>query len=250
MIWATGVARANSGWLVYELRFTVDAASSVNFDFYDGAYAVVPVTGGRASLVLTSETGERVFAVAAEAARVFAAATPETTRTVLSAVALNGSAQACYTASGEVQRTLNLPSSQGVRAFRVAGELRGHLLASDDDSEIALLPPAGQVGMVGAAVVTGTLREDLSYNASQFGSLAEAVDYVTGLLERYGYKAESSVVATSPGVTLEAGLDEEAGVKAPGDGAEATLFPPGSGVMLGSEPNRSQPAPAQSRSNR
>ena len=241
---ATGAARANSGWLVYELQFTVDADSSMNFDFYEGAYAVAPVTGGRASLVLTSQTDGRVFAVAPEAARVFAAATLESTRTVLSAVALNGSAQACYAASGEVTQTLNLPSPQGVRAFRVAGELRGHLLASDDDSEIAILPPQGQVGMVGAATVTGKLREDLSYNASQFATLAEAVDYVTGLLERYGYQAEATLVTTGQAGTIEGGMEAGAVVEESDEGAEATLFPPGSGVMVNHDIASPNPQPA------
>ncbi len=240
---AAGAVQAGSGWLVYELRFTTDSQASVNFDFYEGAYAVVPVTGGRASLVLTSESGGRVFAVAADAARVFAAATLKTTRTVLSAVALNGSAQACYTVSGEVAQTLSLPGPQGVRAYRVAGELSGQLVASDDDSEVAVLPPQGQVGMVGFASVAGRLREDLSYNASQFATLPEAVTYVTGLLERYGYQPEATTVTTPQAATLEAGVEADEGT----GGAEATLFPPGSGVMPDDAPAPSEARPVKPR---
>ena len=213
--WLTLASQASaveSGWLVYELKMTPDAQASLNFQFYNGAYVVAPVHGGVASLVLTSEDGGRHYAVAQEAARIFTAANASMLKTVLSALALNGSAQACYMAAGEVNQTVTLPGAQGLRSFRAAKTLHGTLIATDDDSETATLPADGSVGMVGSAVIEGSLREDLTYNASKFATQKDALLYLVGLLERYGY-------------TTEGGM---AGDTAAPEGADASLFPAGS----------------------
>lgn len=211
---------ADSGWLVYELKFTPDVVGSVNFQFYTGAYVVTPVVGGPSSLILTTEEGGRVYTIAEKAARVFSAAGPATRKTVLSAVALNGTAQASYLATGEINHTLSLPGEKGLRAYRVAGTLRGTLIASDDDSEVRALPKDGTLGMVGSAIIEGRLREDLTHNASQYATQPDAVLYLASLLERYGYLAEGSQAATT--TTIEGAPAVE--------GVDASLFPAGSAV--------------------
>lgn len=212
---------ADSGWLVYELKFTPDTAENINFHFYSGAYVVAPVVGGPSSLILTTEDGGRVYTVADNAARVFTAAGPVARKTVLSAVALNGSAQACYTAAGAVNHTLSLPGPKGLRSFRVAGSLRGTLIASDDDSNARSLPADGTLGMVGTAVIEGRLREDLTYNASQHASQADAVLYLAGLLDRYGYSEEGARPAAAATI-------EGAPMTPAPEGADPSLFPAGS----------------------
>lgn len=209
---------ADTGWLVYELKFTPDVVGSLNFQFYTGAYVVTPVVGGASSLILTTEEGSRLYTIADKAARVFTAAGPNTRKTVLSAVALNGTAQASYLATGDINHTLSLPGPKGLRSFRVAGSLRGTLIASDDDSEVRTLPKDGTLGMVGSAIIEGRLREDLTYNASQHATQPDAVLYLAGLLERYGYLAEGSSAAT----TLEGSPAVE--------GVDASLFPADSAV--------------------
>ncbi len=211
---------ADSGWLVYELKFTPDVVGSVNFQFYTGAYVVTPVVGGPSSLILTTEEGGRVYTIAEKAARVFSAAGPATRKTVLSAVALNGTAQASYLATGEINHTLSLPGEKGLRSYRVAGTLHGTLIASDDDSEVRALPKDGTLGMGGSAIIEGRLREDLTHNASQYATQPDAVLYLASLLERYGYLAEGSQAAAT--TTIEGAPAAE--------GVDASLFPAGSAV--------------------
>lgn len=214
-----GAVSARAGWAVYELKFVPDEESSLNFHFYSGAYVVAPLTGGKASIVLTTETDGRFYAVTEEAARVFTAANAGKRRTVLSALALNGSAQAAYTASGLVNHTISVPGPQGLRSYRVAGTLKGLLVASDDDAEAAELAADGSVGMVGTAKIEGKLRDDLSYNASHFATQADVVLYLIGLLEHYGYSADGEQPEPAAPQTIEGQPVEEGG-------ADPALFPP------------------------
>ncbi len=212
---------AQAGWAVYELKFVPQADSSLNFHFYSGAYIVAPVTGGPASIVLTTETEGRFYALSEQGARVFTAANGSKKRTVLSALALNGSAQAAYTASGMVNHTLSVPGPQGMRSYRVAGAIQGLLVASDDDSEAAGIAEDGSVGMVGTAKIEGKLRDDLSYNASHFATQTDAVLYLIGLLEHYGYAADGAETEPAAPVTVEGAPAVEVE-----GGADPALFPP------------------------
>jgi hypothetical protein len=213
----TCLSASEPGWLVYELKFKPDAIENLNFQFYTGAYVVSPITGGPSSLILTSEDNGRVYTLATNAARIFTVASPASRKTVLSAVALNGSAQASYMATGEVNKTVSLPGPKGIRSFRVAANLRGMLMANDDDSEARTISPDGTLGMVGSAQIEGIIREDLTYNASQHATQSDAVLYLAGLLERYGYTDE---MAPTVPVTIEGGT--------PLEGTDASLFPDGS----------------------
>lgn len=223
-----GALPASAGWAVYELKFVPDEENNLNFHFYSGAYVVAPLTGGPASIVLTTEADGRFYAVSEEAARVFTAANAGKRRTVLSALALNGSAQAAYTASGLVNHTISVPGPQGLRSYRVAGALKGTLVASDDDSEAAGIAADGSVGMVGAAKIEGKLRDDLSYNASHFATQADVVLYLVGLLEHYGYTADGAQPESEPAPATVEG-SPAAPVEnspAPEGGADPALFPP------------------------
>lgn len=217
---SASASASEHGWLVYELKFTPDVVGNLNFQFYSGAYIVAPVIGGPSSLILTTEEHGRLYTVAPNAARIFTVASPASRKTVLSAVALNGSAQASYMATGDIDKTVSLPGAKGVRSFRVAAGLRGTLIANDDDSEARAVSPDGTLGMVGSAIIEGTLRDDLTYNASQHATQDDAILYLSGLLERYGYVAEGEQAATQK--TIEG--------SSPLDGTDASLFPPNSAV--------------------
>jgi len=233
---AASAPSALASWLVYELKFKPLEDVSLNYSFYTGAYIVTPLAGGPASIILTTEQDGRFYAVSQESARFFTAANPAARKAVLSALAINGSAQAFYTASGPINQTLSLPGPKGLRSYRVAAKLKGLLVASDDDSEAAALPTDGSVGMVGSSEITGHLRDDLTQNANQFASQTDIVLYLVGLLERYGYQPDTPPAESSiEGGTLPLIVDPEA--------ASAALFPPGSGVDPEAVPD---PAPAAS----
>lgn len=169
----------------------------MNFSFYTGAYVIAPASGGLSSIVLTTEEGGAHFAVSENGARFFVAASGTETKAVLSAVASNGSAQAFYLADGNLNHTLSMAGLSGdMRSWRVAADLEGSLLASDDEAGLGPAPD-GSLGMVGRASITGRIREDLSANATAgCDSMLAAVDYVVALLERYGYTPDTGTVAT------------------------------------------------------
>jgi hypothetical protein len=184
---------AQAHWFVYELKFTPEEEDSVNFGFYTGAYMLAPVRGGPASLIFTSEDAEgRFFAVSGESARFFTTANASSRRLVISALAMRGSSQAFYTASGTVNQTLTIPTDKGYVSYRTASKITGRLLAADDDSEALTLPADGSLGMIGSALISGSLRSDLTLNACRFASQEDATLDLIGLLEHYGYQPETA----------------------------------------------------------
>ena len=186
LIWLVGVVGASAQWLVYELRFTPEE-DSVNFSFYTGGYVVVPAGGGAASIVLTTEEGGRYYAVAESSGKYFVAANANVRKAVFAAASLTSSSQAFYTASGLMNRSLLLGGSEGPRSWRVAENLSGRLMAADDESSSGPAPD-GSLGVIGGAIITGTLREDLTANASaSFTSQNTVTAYIIELLEKYGY---------------------------------------------------------------
>lgn len=186
LIWLIGVVGASAQWLVYELRFTSEE-DSVNFSFYTGGYVVVPAGGGAASIVLTTEEGGRYYAVAESSGKYFVAANANVRKAVFAAASLTGSSQAFYTASGLMNRSLLLGGSESSHSWRVAENLSGRLMAADDESSTGPAPD-GSLGVIGGAIITGTLREDLTANASaSFTSQNTVTAYIIELLEKYGY---------------------------------------------------------------
>ncbi|TDU81820.1 hypothetical protein EI77_01130 [Prosthecobacter fusiformis] len=186
LLWVMGISGAAAQWLVYELRFTPEE-ESVNFSFYTGGYVVVPAEGGAATVLLTTEDGGRFYAVAESSGKFFMAANASVRKAVFAAAALTGTSQSFYTASGHMNRSLLLSGNGGTRSWRVAESLTGRLMTADDESFTG--PSAdGSLGVVGSALMLGTLREDLTANASAaFTTQNAATAYLIELLEKYGY---------------------------------------------------------------
>lgn len=202
------VASASAQWLVYELKFAPDD-DSVNFSFYAGAYLIAPAQGGAATIVLTTDEGGHYYAVSEAGGRFFVAANQKTKKAVFSAAALRGSAQAFYSASGYLNRSLLLDSPSGVRAWRVAEFIEGRFMATDDEAGLGPAPD-GSFGMVGNAQIQGILREDLTANATlAYTTLTGATSYVIELLERYGYTPDAGETAAAPEPDEEALKPEE-----------------------------------------
>ncbi len=202
LLWLAALVCAPAQWLVYELVFTPEE-ESVNFSCYKSAYLIAPAQGGKATMVLTTEEGGNVYAVADSSAKFFVAANASTRKAVFSAAAISGNSQALYTASGHLNRSLLLDSPAGTRSWRVAEALDGRLMAADDESDKG---PAedGSFGMVGSAFITGALREDLTAQATQrFTTLNGATSYIVELLEKYGYAPDVGSVPVTPEPTVE-----------------------------------------------
>ncbi len=211
LVWLTGAVGASAQWLVYELRFTPEA-DSVNFSFYTGGYVVVPAEGGAATIVLTTEEDGRFYAVAESSGKYFVAANARTRKAVVTAVAFTGTSQAFYTAAGPMNRSLLLSGGGAApRSWRVAETLTGRLMAADDESATGPAPD-GSFGMVGSALITATLREDLTTNASSvFNSQNAATAYLIELLEKYGYAPDQGslpppVISSDEAAVIDASL--------------------------------------------
>ncbi|HRK16885.1 MAG TPA: hypothetical protein PK490_21565 [Prosthecobacter sp.] len=198
LIWLGGAVSATAEWLVYELKFTPDS-ETVNFSFYSSAYVIAPLNGGPVSIVLATEEGGQYYALAESSGKFFVAANAQARKAVFSALALKGTSQAFYTASGHLNRSLLLKNAAGqTRTWRVAETLAGRLMSADDESERG---PAedGSYGVVGGAVITGALREDLTALATaQFGTQAAATAWIVELLEKYGYLPDEGAPAAPP----------------------------------------------------
>lgn len=216
-LWLTAMAGAQAQWLVYELTFTPEE-DSVNFSSYKSAYLVAPANGGPATMVLTTDDGGRYFAVADSGAKFFLAANATQRKAAFSALAIAGNSQALYTASGHLNRSLLLDSADGgQKVLRVAETLQGRLMAADDESDRG--PSAdGSIGMIGSALITGTLREDLTGIATRhFTSQTLAVSYVVELLEKYGYAPDEG------SVPMKIEIDT---IQEDGSIIDTSLFPP------------------------
>lgn len=202
LVWVLGAAGASAQWLVYELKFTPEAEESVNFSFYSGGYVVVPAGGGPATFVLTTEEGGRFYAVAESSGKYFVAANVNVRKAVFTATSFTGTSQAFYMAGGAMNRSLLLGAGASAKAWRVAEYMTGRLLAADDES--ATGPAAdGSFGVTGSALITATLREDLTTNSSAaFASQNAAANYIIELLEKYGYEPDEGSLP-APLITSE-----------------------------------------------
>lgn len=216
-LWLAGAAACQAQWLVYELQFTPEA-ESVNFTSYRSAYLVVPANGGAATMVLTTDEGGQYYAVADSGAKFFLAANSTQRKAAFSALAVAGNSQALYTASGHLNRSLLLDGPDGSpKVLRVAENLSGRLMAADDESDKG---PAddGSIGMIGSALITGTLREDLTGIVTQhFTSLQLATAYITELLEKYGYAPDQGSIPAQPRIDT---------IQEDGNIIDPSLFPP------------------------
>ena len=213
-LWLAALDLVPAQWLVYEIVFTPEE-ESVNFSCYKSAYLIAPVKGGEATMVLTTEEGGNLYAVADSGAKFFVAANASTRKAVFSASAITGNSQALYTASGHLNRSLLLDSPSGTHSWRVAEALDGRLIAADDESDKGQSGD-GSYGMVGSAFITGTLREDLTAQATQrFTTLNGATSYIVELLEKYGYAPDIGSVSVPPEQ-----VEEEAPL------IDLSLFPP------------------------
>ena len=183
--------QAHAQWMVYDVKITPDEEASVNFHPYTGVYLIAPVEGGPTSMVFTTETAGRVYAVSRDAGRYFIAANEVKRRAVFSSTLIDGTVQAMYQASGVLSSTLSYRVNGQHRAARIPLTMSGAFMATD--SEIMLqVPESLDIGVTGQAKLSATFRQDLTslLHAEKDTSLTKAVNVIADLLEKYGYQPD------------------------------------------------------------
>jgi hypothetical protein len=225
--------------MVYEMKLTPRAAESVNFSSYSAAYLVAPVVGGAASVVYVTEDPGRYYSVSQKSGRYFMAANLLARRGVYSGLAVHGTSYAMYQVSGPLTEKLSYLSNGERREAFVPGVMTGSLLTSDDESQVTALQEDGSFGVVGAADITATLRHDLSRLLNDGAANHEAaVQSVTTLLQKYGYRPEEELVlAEQQAAQQRAASAAATAAESPAvepleptvtEGTEPSLFPAGS----------------------
>jgi hypothetical protein len=196
---------AHAQWLVYELRLTPQAEQSVNFSSYSGTYLITPIEGGKSSMIHVTEDGGRYYTVSPQSGRLYMAASTQKRKMVFSALSVSATSQTVYQATGDLNTTISYLVNGERRSTQVAAALAGTLLSSDDESEVTTLPEDGSFGVVGEAKITGKLRQDLTRILNDTAPTeVAAIQSVTNLLERYGYRPEEELLLANQQAQIEA----------------------------------------------
>jgi hypothetical protein len=220
-------------WMVYDVRINADLENSVNFNPYTGIYLIMPVEGGRTTMVFATENAGRLYAVSREAGRYFIAANAEKRRGVFSSIVIDRTVQAMYQASGSLNGTLAYRIAGEHRATRIPLLMTGTFMASDSEVETTV-PDGSDIGVAGQATLTATYRTDLTriLQDQPEPSLENSIQVISDLLEKYGYQPDTEPL---PGTELPP-LSTETPPPPPHSPApqeplptgDGSLFPPGS----------------------
>lgn len=219
-------------WMVYDVRITPEEETSVNFTPYTGIYLIVPVEGGRTTMIFATENAGRLYAVSREAGRYFIAANAQKRRGVFSSIIIDRTVQAMYQATGALNGTLSYRLDGEHRATRIPLAMTGTFLASDSEIE-TVVPDGGDIGVAGQAALSANFRADLTRILQDQAqpTLENSVKIISDLLERYGYQPdteplpaveESTQPASAPATPAPAPQNESL------PSTDGSLFPPGS----------------------
>ena len=173
--------------------------NSINFVFFERVYLVADLSAGTGSFLFldvntSGNSVSRQYVEAPDAANIFVAVKRERSGTkvrklVMRAISDSGTAQSYYLAVGDLDTTISGKISQLPVSSKTAKNLRGHVLTSDDESDMELPLDAG-LGLAGAAEFNLSLQRNQTQIANNRGSsVAEVMaDLVTGL-ETAGFTA-------------------------------------------------------------
>lgn len=219
-------------WMVYDVRIKPDETTSVNFTPYTGIYLIVPIEGGRTTMIFATENAGRLYAVSREAGRYFIAANAQKRRGVFSSIVIDRTVQAMYQATGALNGTLSYRINGEHRATRIPLAMDGTFMASDSEIE-TVVPDAGDIGVAGQAALSATFRADLTRILQDQAqpTLDNSVKVISDLLEKYGYQpdtepmpsVEEGTAPSSPAETPAPAPQSE-----PAPSTDGSLFPPGS----------------------
>lgn len=219
---------AHAQWMVYDVRINADHENSVNFNPYTGIYLIVPVEGGRTTMIFATENAGRLYAVSREAGRYFIAANAQKRRGVFSSIIIDRTVQAMYQASGALNGTLAYRLGGEHRATRIPLSMNGTFMASDSEVETAV-PDGADIGVAGQAALTATFRADLTRILQDQAqpTLENSIQIISDLLEKYGYQPDTEPL---PGTELVPEPVEPlppAPAPEPHPTGDGSLFPPG-----------------------
>lgn len=196
------LAEAEGQIAVYQGGFD-RVGSSVNFSYYERAFLVADFDEGTGSflfldIIANGPNGSRrVYAEAADAVNIFVAVKRDrdggkTRKLVMRAIADNGTAQAYYLGVGELKTTIEGNQSQLPVEVRAPKTLKGHVLSSDDESDLAL-PANSGLGSAGAAEFSFHLDETRTRKANRTAqTVADTIAEIITEMEKMGFEAESS----------------------------------------------------------
>lgn len=190
--------------LVYKLRF--ESERSINLDFYNEGYFVVPSAGGSGSFIFTVNTPKEKSYSPTTPGRLFPALTgKDSLKWIVSATSggtgttasTTGSSYVCF---GSVNRSVRLTGPTFDIRTNISPSLRGSVNAFSDESASG---PASDGTMSFAAVLDFKMSydKDRTSSANKKGqSVAQVTTALITELTRRGFKPEVTVapVTTTP----------------------------------------------------
>ncbi len=190
---------------VYSLGFD-ETGDSVNFKPFDAGYYIAPVQGGTGTLILTVTKGGKKYFTYANFGEIFVSTQgSKTEKMVLSAVSSNAVASTSFYAIGT--SNFDLPvvvsTTQPESRMQVAKVMRGYCLTADSESDVNFRGVTGaSVGVAGSSIMTARLDENSTQVViSKNDTLAQAVTYVTTLLQQTGFANGTVATTTTTGTT-------------------------------------------------
>ncbi len=186
------VPTAEGQVLIYKIDFS--DAKGINFHTFTGGYVVVPVLGGDASFLLTSNEQGKTYSESSGGGKLFTAVTGSgDQKAVLSATTGSGTASGSMVALGDIDHIFKVNSPTVTLAVRVATSLNGTLVSADDESTATSTAVDGSIGSAGVADVKLSLDETESSRANKKGlSVDGAMEVLRTELERKGYSAAAT----------------------------------------------------------
>ncbi len=181
---------------VYDLDFE-KAERSINFSFFDGGYFVLDGLTGTGSFIFTYNEvrdGRRqpLYARSIDSAEAFTAVKGDTRKTVVRATATTETGLAHYLAFGSVNDQITA-NNRGQRiTIDIARSLWGHVLASDDESDVQFEAGDQNIGFAGISTFDLRLDPDRTREANRTGDTAsEALARLIEELEALGFVDDS-----------------------------------------------------------
>ena len=189
--------------LVYKLRF--ESERSVNLDFYNEGYFVVPSAGGAGSFIFTANTPKEKSYSPTTAGKLFPALTKDDTlKWIVSATSTGtgtgtetATAGASYVCFGSVNQSVRLTGPTFDLRTKIAPSLRGSVNAFSDESASG---PAADGTMSFAAVLDFRMSYDKDRTSAANKKGETVAQVITALIEelkRRGYDAEVTTPPTN-----------------------------------------------------
>ena len=227
------VAPAAAQVVVY--RMAIEPIQSVNLDFYNGGYFVVPADGGGGSFIFTKKgKGEKAF-VTTGTGTLFTGVTENGVRksVIRAGTSGTGAAKSSYLAYGSADQMTRLSTPALHYYTEIAPKLIGQALASSTESDAATPKEIGFTGIFEWRLAWDKKQTDAANKAGN--TVTETITALETMLEAQGYNAEATpalaISTTSPLTAALVGSPYTATLNATGGSGARTWT-----VSLGSPP--------------